>query len=306
MTDFTKLYPLPLPADAQRQQHFWRAIGPGLLALPWISALWLGGSAARGDADRWSSVELHLLVKTGADLPLTQKRLFGMLNDLWPGGWTQLGLHALGHTTYFTGITHTEPSSAGSQGGVLFRLLWTSPGDLALHRAWHGPIHLLWSGDDLPEDQAALLHMSMPRLEKAHPSAVQAGLTHFWHLLASLPGIVNRQEHLAGAALLGSVRGVLTDLVVALNGATRPPSLGRVNLYLGPAQREAFEKTLRLSADYTESWIGQAVGLIILYRWYAPQLVEKYTLAYPQPLEETVLSLLSAEIFGWPAHITTA
>ncbi len=99
---------------------------------------------------------------------------------------------------------------------------------------------------------------------------------------------------------------MLTDLVVALNGATRPASPTRINPYLGPAQRDAFEKTLRHTANHTESWIGQAVALIVLYRWYAPQLVEMYNLEYPTRLEESVLALLCVEVPGWPAHITSA
>ncbi|MBI3960036.1 MAG: hypothetical protein HY328_14585 [Chloroflexi bacterium] len=300
------LRPILFPDDASRQRHFWRLIGPRLQALPWLAALWLGGSGARGDGDRWSSVDLHLLVAEEAELLMTESRLCALLDELFSDGWSHFGLQSLGHTTFFAAITHARLPAAANTGGVLFRLHWTTPDDLAIHRAWHGPLHLLFVRDDLPDEQRAFLTAPTATLHKGEAGAVQAGLTAFWQLLAHLPAAINREEHLAAASLLNSVRSVLTDLVVALNGATRPASLARINPFLGPAQREAFEKTLRHSANDTESWIGQAVALIVLYRWYAPQLVEMYRLDHPQRLEETVLALLCVEIPGWPARITTA
>jgi len=300
------LHAIPFPENASRQRHFWRLIAPRLQGVPGMAALWLGGSLARGDADRWSSIDLHLLVADKTALPLTQTRLFDLLDELFPGEWSYFGVQSLGHTTFFDGITHARLPAAANTGGVRFRLLWTTPDDLPMHRAWHGPAHLLWISDDLPYTVQALLRASQPVLRAGNPPAVQAGLITFWQLLAHLPAVINRKEHLAAASLLHNVRSVLTDLVVALNGATRPTALARINPYLGPAQQEAFEKSLRQAANDTESWIGQAVALIVLYRWYAPQLAEMYGLTYPAALEESVLALLSVEVPGWPARITTA
>jgi len=125
-------------------------------------------------------------------------------------------------------------------------------------------------------------------------------------LLACLPDLLHRQEHLLAEHLTTRLRGVIIELMLALNGIQWPAGTQHLNSYLSASQRTALEKTLIVPSVSGESWIGRAVALVVIYRWYAPQLVEKYTLAYPQPLEETVLSLLSAEIFGWPAHITTA
>ena len=52
-------------------------------------------------------------------------------------------------------------------------------------------------------------------------------------------------------------------------------------------------------------WVGQAVALVVLYRWYAPQLAERHSLLYPQMAEDTVLALLSAELENWPDRIST-
>ncbi len=301
--------PSPFPIDANRQNRFLRMIVLLCIDQPWIAALWLGGSAGRGEADQWSSVDLYLLIGDPPGLSQAQPQIRTMLDNLLPDGWSMLGLQNLEHTAVLEGISHAKLPTGVNQGGVRFRIAWTTPTMLARYRSWFGPAHLLWSRDDLADEitdvLAALLAAPVPRLNKGEPAAVQLGLTEFWRWLAGLPAVINRGEHLAAAALLHQARESLTDLVVALNGATRPLSLARVNPYLGPAQREAFEKTLPISAVDSESWIGQAVALIVLYRWYAPQLVDMYSVLYPAALETTVLALLSAEVAGWPARITT-
>jgi hypothetical protein len=294
------------PAEANRQNEFVNLLRLRLLAQPWLSALWLGGSGARDNADRWSSVDLHLLVTSPADISLLPERLGRLLDGVLPAGWTTFGLQQTVHTGSLEGLTYARLPGAADRGGVYFRLLWTEPDVLALHCASYGARRLLWMRADLPPAQRALLEMPGTRLEPAEAPAVQVGLISFWQQLAHLPAALNRQEHLAAVALLQQARIHLTNLVVALNGATRPNTPTRINSFLGPAQQDAFEKTLGQSDSLGESWIGQAVALIVLYRWYAPQLVEIHKLVYPTALEETVLALLSAEVSGWPARITTA
>jgi hypothetical protein len=299
-------HPLPFPDSARRQHHFWRLIGPRLRALPWIGALWLGLPPKTVATDRWDNFDLRLLVDEEVGQSSAAAHLTALLDNFLVGGWTQFHAGSLVHTSILDGIAHDHLPAAPDEGGVIFHLLWTTPGKLAAHLAWCGSGHLLWTRDDLPDDHLSLLSALWVGLPPGEASLVQAGLIDFWQALAQLPAVVNREEHLAAAALLHCVRTQLTDLVVALNGATRPLTPTRINPYLGPAQREAFEKTLRHSGNHAESWIGQAVALIVLYRWYAPQLVEMYRLSYPAAVESTVLALLSAEVPGWPARITTA
>ncbi|MGB5051412.1 MAG: hypothetical protein WBO46_20860 [Caldilineaceae bacterium] len=285
---------------------FLTRIRPHLIRQPWLAALWLSGSAALGQSDRWSSVDLHLLVDPAPELASLADRLAELLNATFPDGWTQLGPQRTQHPNALEGITHARLPGIANRGGVYFRLGWTGPAELAAHLASHGPIRLLWAQDALPPEQFALLGTPVPRFQKAERAGVEQRLLGFWQLLALLPPLMNRGEHLAAADLLHRLRGVLTELVVALNGATRPANATRVNQFLGPAQQDAFEKSLHQTENLAESWTGQAVALIVLYRWYAPQLVEIHSLDYPTALEATVLALLSAEVPGWPARITTA
>lgn len=295
--------PNPFPPVARRQTHFLRQIEPHLTALPGLSALWLGGSAGRGDADRWSSVDLYCLVEARAQ-SLISERVEALLDSGFPDGWTSFGLQRGIQTAWLDGLTHAHLPRAANQGGVCFRIYWTAL-DWLIAQETNRRVHLLWSQYGASVALTDRLS-SAPQLENRIAETVQTGLIEFWQLLARLPAAINRDEHLAAVNLLQRVRMILTDLVVRLNGVTRPDTPARINRFLGPAQQDAFEKTLRQSSKLGESWIGQAVALIVLYHWYAPQLVEIHKLIYPTALEKTVLALLSTEVSGWPAQITTA
>ena len=200
----------------------------------------------------------------------------------------------------------------GVEGGVLFRFSWeaaTSEGELWSRSGRVRPIYL---SQRLSPELRGSLERRVHRLSPPDPEVIGAQLGQFWLLLAQLPAVLARGEDLAAHALLAEVRSLLLDLVVALNGATRPQSTARVNQFLGPKQLRAFEKSLGMGRSNSEAalrksaWIGQAVALIVLYRWYAPQLCDIHCERYPQQAEDTVLALLRAEVDGWPAVIETA
>lgn len=136
-------------------------------------------------------------------------------------------------------------------------------------------------------------------------TAVAAHLGAFWHLLQRLPGLLQRQEHLLADHLTTELRGVIIEMMLALNGIQWPTGTQHLNGYLSASQRAALEKTLVTPAVSAESWLGRAVALVVIYRWYAPQLVEKFGVTYPQALEEATWQLLQRELPDWPLTVTT-
>lgn len=283
-------------SSAPRQQDFLRRLLPALQTVSWTQAIWLAGSFARGDADRWSNVNLHLLVdETATDVAATLHRL---LAAVLAEGWHSWH----GSQTQMRGFTLIPDPLDVTRGGVHFDLHWTTLPHLHAHLHRYRPLRLLAAHPTAPADLTA----SWPALIPPHADQVAADLAQFWIVLSALPALLNRAEHLAAAQHLGEARQILTDLVVALNGAQRPQTPARINQYLGPLQRDAFEKTLVVPRGDEASWIGQAVALIVLFRWYAPQLVEQHRLDYPITLERSVLALLSAEVPGWPALVKSS
>jgi hypothetical protein len=137
------------------------------------------------------------------------------------------------------------------------------------------------------------------------PTRVSQLLRDFWRSLAGLPDLLNRQEHLLAEMTTAELRRMVIEMMLALNGISWPDGTRHLNSYLGESQRAALQRTLLLPEVSAESWIGRAVALVVIYRWYAPQLTDKFALAYPQALEEETLAHLQRHLPDWPLAITT-
>ncbi len=308
-------------AKLPRQRSLLQALVPVLAALDPVDAILLSGSLARLDADKWSSVDICLVWRSsdqGASTPGRRDQLEDALDEALGKGGYRLGLLSRKEgVDSLVGITlaGSHPCSSEGQGveiGVLFRFSWeAAPCEIEL---WSrpGPVRPIYLSQRLSLELRASLERRANSLSPPDREVVGAQLCQFWLLLAQLPAVLARREDLAAHALLAETRTLLLDLVVALNGATRPRSTARVNQFLGPEQLYAFEKSLGMgrtnsgAGTLKSSWIGQAVALIVLYRWYAPQLCDILRAPYPQQAEETVLALLRAQVDGWPAVIETS
>jgi hypothetical protein len=142
-------------------------------------------------------------------------------------------------------------------------------------------------------------------LQPPETARVAAMLSDFWHELAQLPELIGRGEQLLCARCTGRIRDVVLEMMLALNGIAFPASTRNLNRYLSGSQRAAIEKTLLIPTVDGDAWIGQAVALVVIYRWYAPQLVARFGLAYPQAAEDDALRRLVAELPDWPLAIQT-
>jgi hypothetical protein len=142
-------------------------------------------------------------------------------------------------------------------------------------------------------------------LQPPDPQHIAQMLAEFWRQLAQLSVLLPRGEHLLAEELTTQLRNLVLELMLALNGIRRPPLTANLNLYLSVSQRAALHKTLLLPEVSNESWIGRAVALVVIYRWYAPQLVARFAIDYPQTLEEATLSHLQQTLEEWPLVIST-
>lgn len=130
-------------------------------------------------------------------------------------------------------------------------------------------------------------------------------LTRFWDVLDQLPDHLVHDENLLAQATTAQLRDIALAMMLAANGIQRPPPPTSLNRYLGDSQRVAIEKTLIAARPDRAAWIGQAVALVVIYRWYAPQLVEKWQVEYPADLERSILTRLAEAAPEWPQAIVT-
>jgi hypothetical protein len=151
-----------------------------------------------------------------------------------------------------------------------------------------------------------MINTSWPdALRPAEQGEVAQLLQDFWRQLALLPELAARDEHLLCATCTGELRLIVLRMMLALNGISYPAETRRLNGYLSDSQRAAIEKTLVTPSVGTASWIGQAVALVVICRWYAPQLAAAYHVPAAEAVEQETLALLAATLPDWPAAITT-
>jgi hypothetical protein len=145
-------------------------------------------------------------------------------------------------------------------------------------------------------------------LQPPQPAQLQLLLTSFWVDLATLADLLTREQFLLAAEQVHFLRQTILQMMLALNGIQRPTTRD-LNLYLSASQRAALEKTLLQpntdNGSMSEVWIAQAVALVVIYRWYAPQLVAKYGLTYPHEEEKAAWYTLVTSLPTWPQQVTT-
>ena len=75
-----------LSSLAPRQHDLLRRLLLQFETVTWIQAIWLSGSLARGDADRWSNVNLHVLVDVTPEVDVAAA-LCDCIDASLPEGW---------------------------------------------------------------------------------------------------------------------------------------------------------------------------------------------------------------------------
>ena len=141
-------------------------------------------------------------------------------------------------------------------------------------------------------------------LSPPNPARVQTLLSDFWRTLGVLPELLISDEHLLAERKTADLRFIAIEMMLALNGISQPTNTRHLNLYLSQRQKAALEKTLLAPASTRATWISRAVALVVIYRWYAPQLVEKFGMTYPAAEEQQAWHHLQ-QIPEWPRSITT-
>ena len=142
-------------------------------------------------------------------------------------------------------------------------------------------------------------------LRPADRDEVAQLLAEFWRQLALLPELLDREEFLLAAVYVTELRRTVLCMMLALNGIAYPTQTRHLNRYLSASQRAAIERTLALPTLDADSLIGQAVALVVIYRWYAPQLSAAYRVPTADVLEQETLAALSQRLPAWPLSITT-
>ena len=240
-----------------------------------VRAAWLAGSFGRGNADRYSDIDLHLLL---ADVDAFRTGARAWLESLRP-----LVLYKL----LFDGQMVNALTDEGLRIDI-----WLHAEAPALDPA----------AVDVLLDRDGVLRLDAPPPAPPDPAQV-AGLLlaqteEFWRCVSLLPTVIGRDELLVSFMGLYVELGIVTDILMAGYGVQRERGVKVLNPYLGDERRAELEAALQLNGLNAESMVMAHMALAGVVREHGPLIAERHGFAYPAALEEAVLRYVARELHG--------
>lgn len=240
-----------------------------------ILAAWLEGSFARGTADRYSDIDIHLLVSE-EDKEGFQQQLEPWLSDIQP-------LVLFKDT--FPGQMVTCITTAGLRLDV-----WVHSGNIISLECTK--VHVLSAVE------GCIQFKEVCRSEE--PKDVRTALTQhfneFWRVLAILPTVLGREEYIAGSMGTTFVVMSLTEVLIIGNGKQRDRGVKNINIFIPQAIREEIETALTTQSIDRESIAKAHLRLANIMQRCGPDIAEQYGLIYPFALEKAVVNYVSREL----------
>lgn len=257
----------------QMQTDFLTALRARLDGDPQVLAAWLAGSFGRGNADRYSDIDLHLL--------LADVYAFRASAREWLGSLRPLVLYKL----LFDG----QMINALTDDGLRI--------DIWLHA--EAPL-LDPAAVDVLLDRAGALRLETPPAAPSDPAQVAnwllAQIEEFWRCVSLLPTVIGRNELLVSFMGLYVELGIVTDILMAGYGVQRERGVKVLNPYLGDERRAELEAVLQLNGLNVESMVMAHMALADVVHKHGQIIAERHGFAYPAALEEAVLRYVAREL----------
>lgn len=240
-----------------------------------LHAAWLEGSLGRGNADRFSDVDLHVLV------PETELTAFRAQAEVWLGQLRPLVLF----NTLFGG----QMINAITVNGLRLDL-WVHGGEQV--EVDPGAVQVLF------EHPGTLTAKSPPVPPNAEATAQRLlGLIReFWRCVTLLPAVLGRRERLVALQGLTVELGLVTELLVTASGAVRDRGVKHLNPFLPEHLRGELE-ALILPDSLTEQALADAhLRLAALVQREGRHAADAFGFEYPDALETTALTYAQSEL----------
>ena len=240
-----------------------------------ILAAWLAGSFATGTADRYSDIDIHLLVAEES------KEAFQQELESWLSDVQSLVL--------FRDTFPKQMVTCITITGLRLDVWVHSGNTIFLER---DSVHVLFAAEgciqfkaacknDEPQDVAPVL--------KQH-------FHEFWRVLAILPTVLGREEHIAGFMGTTFVVMSLTEVLIIGNGKQRNRGIKNINAFIPQVIREEIETALTMEGTDRESIAKAHLRLTTIMQRWGPDIAEQHGLTYPFALEKAVLNYVSREL----------
>lgn len=240
-----------------------------------VLGAWLEGSFAKGTADRYSDIDIHLLVAE-ENKETFQHGLESWLSDIQP-------LVLFKDT--FPGQMMTCITTVGLRVDV-----WLHTGDtITLERT---QVHLL----SAVKGCIQLKEVCGDQESKDVSSVLKQHFNEFWRVLAILPTVLGREEHIAG--FMGTTFAVMSliEILIIGSGKQRDRGVKNINAFVPQVLREEIEDALTIPSINREGIAKAHLRLAAIMQRYGPGIAKQHGVVYPLALEKAVLNYISREL----------
>lgn len=239
-----------------------------------IQAAWLTGSIGRGNADRYSDIDINLLVDA-TQLDAFRKDAQQWLNELSPL--------------------------------VLFR--WMFNDRMANALTANGLRIDLWLHTDVPTLDESRVKVLLNR-----ENALQFGATtpapdsnalknrlldqirEFWRCISLTPSVVGRGERLVGVFGLGIEVTILTDVIIGGYGIARDSGVKRLNPFLPDGLRQRLEEAVAMDGLTDNGLLQAHMALAGIMQDEGRKIAERHGFDYPSDVETAALAYTKQEM----------
>lgn len=240
-----------------------------------IKAAWLEGSFGRGNADRYSDLDIHLL------LAQDYVEAFRTNAETW--------LSTLVPLVLFNVLFDGKMINALTENGLRIDL-WLHAGDTIT--LIEGKVSVLvdkmhcvrWKQSTTTTDSAIDLQ------------ALEQQTKEFWRCIALLPSGVGRNELITCFTGLSVQTNLLVNIILAGYGITRDRGVKNLNQFLPPDTRQALEGALSMNELTRVSLVHAHLDLARIMQQHGPIIAAKHGYAYPAELEVAVLRYVRQEL----------
>lgn len=240
-----------------------------------ILAVWLEGSLAKGAADRYSDIDIHLLVAE------EDKEAFQEVLEPWLSDVQSLVLFK----DTFSGQMVTCITTGGLRLDV-----WLHAGNtIFLERS---KVRVLSA------TERCIQFKETYRDEEPNDvsSALMQHFNEFWRVLSILPTVLGREECIAG--FMGTTFAVmsLTEVLIIGNRNQRDRGVKNINAFVPQTLREEIETALTMSGVNRESIAKAHLRLTAIMQRHGPDIAKQHGVLYPLALEKAVLNYIFREL----------
>ena len=240
-----------------------------------VLGAWIEGSFATGTADRYSDIDIHLLIAE-KDKETFQQELESWLSDIQ-------SLVLFKDT--FPGQMVTCITTVGLRVDV-----WLHARNTIILECTK--VRVLFAAEGCIQFKGTC----RDKEPKDVSSALKQHFNEFWRVLAILPTVLGREEHIAG--FMGTTFAVMSliEVLIIGSGKQRDRGVKNINAFVPQAFREEIEDALTMQNIDREGIAKAHLRLTAMMQRYGPDIAKQHGVVYPLVLEKVVLNYISREL----------